>query len=238
MTGTPCSITLTVHEVGGSTGSSHLDVTHLFNFGYAGRDQSAVTSHVEELRELGLPAPHVVPAIFPLPATGVTTSEDVAVSGTHTYGEVEYALLLSPDEGWLVAVASDHSDFEVEKTSVSRSKAICPDVVSSDCWRLADVERQWDSLRLTSSRTDVTSTAIVQEGLLRDLLAPAQLISILEGRLRGPLQPGTVVLSGTIGGEPSPGASRWQVELHDPDLKRSLIHSYAVTALADELAAV
>jgi hypothetical protein len=228
-------LALTVHEIGGITKALNVEVTTLFNFGYAGRSQASVIAHVEELVKLGLPAPSTVPSVFPLPPLGVTTAGEITVAGGDSYGEVEYALLLSKEFGWLVAVASDHSDFAVEKISTPRSKAICPDVLSPDCWRLIDVEEHWDSLELTCTRSGALSSEIVQAGELINLLPPRELIAILESRLGTTVSPGTVLLSGTLAGEPAPGGSSWQVRLHDPHLARTLVHDYAVTALQDEL---
>src|SRR5690606_40085918 len=41
-------------------------VTRLLNGGYAGREQDEVAAHVAELAELGVPAPEVTPALYPV----------------------------------------------------------------------------------------------------------------------------------------------------------------------------
>lgn len=228
------SLTMTAHPFGGYASKIQLQVTSLFNFGYAGRDSAVTLGHIQELVQLGLPAPTTVPAVFPIPPSGVTTGTEIVVAGAETYGEIEYALFLTEEFGWLVSVASDHSDFVVEKISTSRSKAICPDVVSPDCWLLSDIEDHWDLLELTCSRFSPVKE-VVQAGKVSSLLAPAELIRILEGRVGRSLEVGTVVLSGTIAGEPRPGAEAWQVQLHDPQLGRVLLHEYQVVVLPDEL---
>ncbi len=227
-------LNLTIHEINGDTKSVPFRVREVFNFGYAGRNQKAIQEHVEELVGLGLPAPTTVPALFLLPPQQATTAQELVVAGSDSYGEVEYALLFSED-GWLVTVASDHSDFAVERLSTARSKAICPDVLSSDCWRLDDLLPQWDQLELKCIRTDEQGEKEFQHGSLIELLPPADLLAILERRLgRKPLI-GSVILSGTLAGEPLPGATSWLVSMSDPSTGRMLEHRYQVRALADEL---
>lgn len=227
-------LNLTVHEVDGGIKSVPFHVTEVFNFGYAGRNQSATQHHVDELVALGLPAPTTVPALFLLPPHQATTATEFVVAGSDTYGEVEYALIRS-EVGWLVTVASDHSDFAVESLSTARSKAVCPDVLSPICWRLDDVLPQWDRLELRCVRTDDRGETEVQHGSLSELLPPADLIAILERRLGRKPSVGSVILSGTLPGEPLPGATSWLVSLHDSSTGRMLKHHYQVRALADEL---
>ncbi|CAB4806371.1 unannotated protein [freshwater metagenome] len=228
-------LNLTLHEVNGDTKSVLFRVSEVFNFGYAGRNQRAIQEHVDELVALGLPAPTTVPALFLLPPQQTTTATELVVAGSDTYGEVEYALMLS-EIGWLVTVASDHSDFAVERLSTARSKAVCPDVLSPECWRLDDLLSQWDQLDLKCSRTDNQGEKEVQHGSLSELLPPADLLIILERRLGRKPSVGSVVLSGTLSGEPLPGALSWSVSMSDPATGRILEHKYQVRALADELA--
>ena len=227
-------LNLTIHEINGGTKSVPFSVTEVFNFGYAGRNQKAIQEHVDELVALGLPAPTTVPALFLLPPQQSTTAKELVVAGSDTYGEVEYALMLS-DVGWLVTVASDHSDFAVERLSTARSKAVCPDVLSHECWRLDDLLPQWDQLDLKCIRTDDQGEKEVQHGSLSELLPPADLLVILERRLGRKPSVGSVILSGTLSGEPLPGATSWLVSMSDPSTGRVLEHRYNVRALADEL---
>lgn len=211
-----------------------VDVVRLFNFGYAGRDQATVAEHVNELAKLGLPAPATVPAVFALPSDRATAASCIEVTGADSYGEVEYALVAN-DGDWLVCVASDHSDFAVEKLSTPRSKAMCPDVLSARAWRLADVEAHWDVLELSCERVDDDGTSQVQFDQLAQLLPPREVLEILAKRTGSTVGAGTVILSGTIGGEPVPGGTGWIVRLHDRQLNRTLSSSYTVRALPDEL---
>lgn len=47
----------------------HVDVVQVLNAGYAGRSQDDVAAHVAELAELGVPAPSVTPALYPVSPT-------------------------------------------------------------------------------------------------------------------------------------------------------------------------
>ena len=130
-------------------GIVQVPVSGVYNFGYAGRDQESVRAHIREGQDRGVPAPRTVPALYPLGAQGATTETKISVFGDRTYGEVEYALVNSSC-GWLVSVASDHSDALVETVSVSRAKRSCPDVLAGSAWLLVDVAGIFDQLELVS----------------------------------------------------------------------------------------
>lgn len=211
-------------------------VSGVYNFGYAARDQESVRAHVREQQDRGVPAPTIVPALYPLGAERVTMESRISVFGDQTYGEVEYALINS-SVGWLVTVGSDHTDAIVETASVSRAKRCCPNVLAEWAWRLVDVRERFDELELVSEcfagQDDVAVQ--VQRGLCGTLLAPATLLDIWTHRLRRRPPEGTLILSGTIGGEPTPGMKRWQMHLHDPRRNADLRLTYHVNSLPDEL---
>lgn len=167
---------------------------------------------------------------------GVTTESMISVFGDQTYGEVEYALINS-SIGWLVTIGSDHSDAVVETASVSRAKRCCPDVLADWAWRLADVTDAFDELELVSERVAAQDDVAVQvqRGLCGTLLAPSTLLDIWSHRFGQRPPEGTVILSGTIAGEPTPGIERWQMRLHDPFRDADLRLSYRVNSLPDEL---
>lgn len=210
-------------------------ISGVYNFGYAGRDQESVRAHVRELQKRGVPAPATVPALYQLDADRATTQTRISVFGDQTYGEVEFALINS-SAGWLVTVASDHTDAVVETVSVSRAKRSCPDVVATRAWRLADLEDHFDELELVSecasAQDDVTIQ--VQRGFCGALLSPSTLQDLWTQRLARTPPEGTLILSGTIGGEPPLGMQRWQMRLHDPSRAADLRLAYVVNSLPDE----
>ena len=77
---------------------------------------------------MGVAAPARVPIYFPLSVNLASTTEHVQVLGPETSGEVEYALLIGPDNAVYVTVASDHSDRSVERFGIQFSKQLYPDV--------------------------------------------------------------------------------------------------------------
>lgn len=210
-------------------------ISGVYNFGYAGRDQESVRAHVLELKDRGVPAPSIVPALYPLGAGGATTATRISVFGDQTFGEVEFALINS-SAGWLVTVASDHTDALVETVSVSRAKRACPDVVADRAWRLADVAGHFDELELVSECSPPGGNAVeVQRGRCGALLSPATLQEIWTRRLGRTPPEGTLILSGTIGGDLPVGMQRWQMRLHDPVRAADLRLAYQVDSLPEEL---
>lgn len=210
-------------------------VTRAFNFGFAGRSRADAEKHVEELRELGLPAPTRIPSIFPIPPARVTTSDRLCLPGLDNYGEVEFALIHTEDFGWCVTAASDHSDFLIESISTTRAKTVYQDFVSRECWQLDAVEEHWDQLTLTCERLTENGWEAIQFGAVGELLSPRDLIAELERRSGVDATPGTVILSGTIGGEILPGAIAWRARLADPVLGRELVAEYATDSLPAEI---
>jgi len=212
-----------------------INVSRSVNFGFAGREREVALAHVEELHELGLPAPTRIPSIFPIPASRITIDREVCVPGGDSYGEVEFALIATEQNGWLVCAAADHSDFLVEALSTTRAKTVYEDVLSVDCWLLAEVLENWDSISMTCERRDGANWEVIQHGSVSELMRPNDLISQLEERSGQAAAPGTVILSGTIGGDIRPGGDGWRCILSSPDFESPLVAEYDVVALPAEL---
>jgi hypothetical protein len=212
-----------------------VEVQQLLNFGYAARDQAGLRAHLDECAERGLPVPGTVPSLYPIVPERVSTADCIVVSGPDTYAEVEYALVCALDGRWLITVASDHSDAAVERESVSRAKNMTPNVLAPDAWWLDEVQGDLDAMVLTCQRLDGDTPATMQRDALSTLLAPRDLFAILERRIGGVPAPGTVLLSGTIGGEPEAGAASWWIALEEPLTGRRIAHAYTVEALPAEL---
>jgi uncharacterized protein DUF2848 len=126
-----------------------IELQHAVMAGYTGRDQKAVQQHVDELRTLGVPAPERIPAFYPVSPYLVRTTQVVPVVGAHTSGEGEVVLIVR-DDNVLIGVGSDHTDREVEKLSVPKSKQLCAKPVSTDLWPLDEIGSYWDELELRS----------------------------------------------------------------------------------------
>lgn len=229
------SILLNIRLRSGDDVAVGVEVSRSVNFGFAGREKEGALAHVAELRELGLPAPTRIPSIFPIPPSRITTDSEVCVPGEDSYGEVEFALLCTEKLGWVVCAAADHSDFLVEGLSTTRAKTVYDDVLSTDAWLLDDVLENWDSITMTCERRDGAVWELIQSGSVGELMRPHDLIKELEDRSGRSAAPGTVILSGTIGGEIRPGGDGWRCTLRSPDFPLPLVAEYDVAALPAEI---
>lgn len=206
------------------------EVRRLINAGFTGRDRAAVEAHLEELRHHGVPCPDRTPVLYPKMAGLLTTADEVEVIGPDTSGEAEFVLLLESGRV-LVAAGSDHTDRELEKSTIEKAKVVCPNVLSSEVWDLADVRGTWDELALRSWVTAGGRRTLYQEGRLSQMMTPEDLIALVKERAGG--GPGTVIFSGTLallGGKLICG-ERFEVELADERRGRALRCAYAVRPL-------
>ncbi|MEU0523180.1 DUF2848 domain-containing protein [Streptomyces niveus] len=205
---------LTFELPDGTTRST--DVVQVLNAGYAGRSQADVAAHVAELAELGVPAPSVTPALYPVSPYLAQHTEHVSVQHGRTSGEAEWALVVDGEGELLLTAACDHTDRELEVHGVAWSKNASPDVLARRAWRLADVQERLDDLALRAWVTHDGRESLIQNGTLAELLTPGYWADVL--RERGDLVPGTVLISGTIPMAEGVDqfADRWRVELSDP----------------------
>jgi len=197
--------------------------------GWAGRDEAAIAHHIEELAAIGVPPPSSVPVFYRVSAATLTQDERLEVLGPDSSGEVEPVLVSCPDGLW-VGVGSDHTDRKAETVGIALSKQMCGKPVSRDLWRLEEVEAHWDSLMLRAFATIRGERVLYQEGPLSSLRPPRDLLARRPG---GPdLPAGTVMFGGTLAaiGGIRP-AERFEMELHDPVLGRTIRHGYRIETL-------
>jgi hypothetical protein len=210
-----------------------VDVSWLFNAGYAGRDSEAVQQHVDELAELGVPAPARVPTLYPLSSLLARQDDAVQVPHGRTSGEAEWALVVagSPDD-LLVAAACDHTDRDLEQHGVAWSKQSAPDIIGQRAWRWDRVADRFDDFRLRAWVTHGHDEELISDGSPADLLPPDYWVERLDDA--GLLRPGTVLLSGTIPmiNGVDQFADGWRVELIDTDGGSSTA-AYRVDRLSD-----
>ena len=72
-----------------------VQVNHLLNAGYAGREQEEVQAHIAELAELGVPGPTTTPALYPVSPYLAQQVSEVRVQHGRTSGEAEWALVIT-----------------------------------------------------------------------------------------------------------------------------------------------
>ncbi|WP_232667613.1 DUF2848 domain-containing protein [Pseudonocardia sp. TRM90224] len=212
--------------------STTVAVTRLLNGGYAGREQDEVAAHVAELAELGVPAPKVTPALYPVAPYLAAQVDEVPVQHGRTSGEAEWALVVG--EELLLTVACDHTDRELEVHGVAWSKNAGLDVLGRGAWRLADVEDHLDRIRLRAwVRHGEGPEELIQDSPLAALLAPSYWLEEHSELL----VPGTVLLSGTVAMVPGVDqfATHWRAEMADPVTGETIDLSYAVRRMPEPI---
>lgn len=208
----------------------HVDVHQLIIAGWAGRVQSAIDEHIEELKGIGVKPPSSTPLFYRVAANQFTTAPDIQVLGEASSGEVE-VVLIGSDQGTLVGIGSDHTDREAEAWSVAHSKQVCAKPAGPRVWRLDSVIDHWDELHMASYATIDGKEVLYQEGPVTGLLHPAELLRRF-GLEKAELAPGVVMLCGTL---PVIGelrtAQSFRMVLKDPVSHRELQHQYTIRTL-------
>jgi hypothetical protein len=197
--------------------------------GWTGRDPVARDKHIAELEAIGIARPATTPIFYRVSARRITTEDSIEVSGGDSSGEVEFVLI-----GWqgriFVGTGSDHTDRKVETYSVTVSKQMCDKVMAPVLWELEDVAAHWDRMILRAHAWIGGKRVLYQEGALDHMLPVEELIR--RGFGGKPFPDGCAMFGGTfaaIGGIRP--ASRFEFELEDPVLKRSIRHGYDVIEL-------
>ena len=221
---------------GNTSQALELPIKRLYCIGYAGRNQAKVREHIEELAKIGVPAPPRTPTVYPVSTCLLTAGPAVTSQGKETSGEVEFVLFLEGNKIY-VSVGSDHTDRELEKSSIAKSKQMCAKTVAEQVWDFDEVKDHWDSLILRSWVTDGEGKRLYQDGAATALLPVADLLQAVKRETDASLD-GAVIYSGTV---PTHGgfvfAPVWDLELEDPVRQRKITHRYEVTVLEQEMKA-
>jgi hypothetical protein len=197
--------------------------------GWTGRDPVARDKHIAELEAIGIARPATTPIYYRVSARRLTTSDSIEVSGGDSSGEVEFVLI-----GWqgriFVGLGSDHTDRKVEAYSVTVSKQMCDKVMAPVLWELEDVVEHWDRMILRSFAWIGGARVLYQEGTLDSMLSVKELIQ--RGFGDKGLPDGCAMFGGTFAAKGGiRPASRFEYELEDPVLGRSITHAYDVVEL-------
>ena len=218
---------LAVIESDGQETPLSVDVKQILVAGYTGRDRAKVLEHIEELRHLGVEPPPRVPMVYVLGPDQLSLSPAIHVAGRETSGEAEF-FLLRVDDVTYVGVASDHTDRKEEAIDVEHSKLICPHPISSTLWRYADLVDHWDRIEIRSWTTDHAGRRLYQEGHLDAFLGVDDLLREVRDAGHSDLSQ-RVIYCGTLPTlEGFVYGSRFEAELHDPVLDRTLTCAYEV----------
>lgn len=197
--------------------------------GWTGRDPVARDKHIAELEAIGIARPASTPIFYRVSARRITTEDSIEVSGGDSSGEVEFVLI-----GWqgriFVGLGSDHTDRKVETYSVTVSKQMCDKVMAPVLWELEDIAAHWDRMILRSYAWIGGVRVLYQEGTLDHMLPVEDLIRLGFGGNGFP--DGCAMFGGTFAAKGGiRPADRFEFELEDPVLKRSIKHAYDVIAL-------
>ena len=226
------NLELTGHAKNGDAGL-YARIENLIIAGWTGRDQPAMEAHIVELEELGIARPKSTPIFYRVAASLLTTAEAIEVPGDDSSGEVE-TIVLSLDDGLWVGVGSDHTDRKIEAVNVTASKQMCAKPIGRDLWPYAEIEDHWDQLILRSFATVGGARRLYQEGPAATMRPPGELMRLYTGS-DASLAPGSAMFGGTlaVAGGIAP-AEKFEIELHDPVLGRTIGHSYAIRTLPVE----
>jgi hypothetical protein len=200
--------------------------------GWCGRDRARVDAHVRELEAHGIPRPPRTPMFYQVAPSLLTAGDTISVAGQSTSGEVE-CLLVSRHDGLWVGLGSDHTDRALERTDVAKSKQLCNKPVAPTLWRFSDVAPHWDRLALRSWINPSGGRQAYQDGTVAALLHPEQLVADFTSR-GGLFALGTAMFCGTLPTvDAISPAARFEMELHDPVLERSIRHGYNINVLPE-----
>jgi hypothetical protein len=204
-----------------------LEPAALIVAGWTGRDEAALRHHIEELAAIGVPRPSSVPVFYRNSTLNLTQAPAVDVLGPDTSGEVE-PVVISVNSKLYLTVGSDHTDRKAETQGIALSKQLCPKPLGRELWALDDVGGHWDQLELRSFATIDGKRVAYQDGTLSAMRPPKDLIA----RHGSSLMPNTVMYCGTLAaiGGIRP-ASRFEMELEDPVLGRTLKFAYDIRVL-------
>ena len=201
--------------------------------GWTGRDGAALDHHVAELAALGVAPPSEMPLFYRVGAALATTEATVEVVGGDTSGEVE-PVLLDDGAGLWLGLGSDHTDRALETHSVALSKQACPKPLAAEVWPWDEVRDHLDALELRSwiRQAPEEEWTLYQDRTLAAIRPLPDLVARSPAAEGGRLQPGTLMLCGTLGAIGGVRPARFfRMELRDPVRGRAIEHRYEAVPL-------
>jgi Protein of unknown function (DUF2848) len=197
--------------------------------GWTGRDRAALEKHIEEMAAVGVRRPPSVPVFYRCSASRLTTADEIQVVGEDSSGEVEFVLIQAEGTLW-VGTGSDQTDRKVEAYGITVSKQMCDKPMAPELWSYEEVAPHWDELVLRAWAIRDGKRELYQQSAVTAMMSPPALIGEYTGSDK--LPDGSAMFSGTL---PAIGglrpAQRFEFELEDRVLGRSLRHAYAIRTL-------
>ena len=156
---------------------------------------------------------------------------DIQVEGQETSGEIEYVLLVDGNSIY-VTVGSDHTDRELERINILKSKQVSPAVLSDNLWNYKEIKDNWDQIQIRSWVLREGKRTLYQDSTLGTILPPEELIRSVQQRVKGSLE-GIAIFSGTppLLTEKIVFTDRFEGELLDPVLNRKITIGYSIHTL-------
>ncbi|MDA8747201.1 DUF2848 domain-containing protein [Litoreibacter sp.] len=206
-------------------GEIEIDIDHLTIAGWTGRDAAAVQHHIDELAEIGVAPPSQVPLFYRVSNDLLTTRGQIEVLGAASSGEAEPMLIRHAGKTWL-GLGSDHTDRELEATSVAASKQVCAKPCATTLWDLDLVVDRLDQLTIQSWIFEGDEWRLYQDGTLK------QIRPLLDLAQASGLKDGCAMLCGTfaaIGGVRA--AAKFRAKMCDPVRMAEITLEYHATPL-------
>lgn len=205
-------------------------IQRLICAGWVGRDPVALQEHIDELAELGVPAPTRIPIYMNFSPYLVTNSDVVDVVSTESSGEVEYVVLKDGDR-LFIGVGSDHTDRGFEKYSIPASKQMYAKVLAPIVWPYEEVQGHWNKIIVRSWTSTGGTRTLYQQAELASILNVEELLSQLPTG-DGLTTEGFVLFSGTPATLTGLAfGDAFDFEMEDPVMGRRIRHGYQVRVL-------
>lgn len=202
-----------------------LTVDHLIVAGWTGRNADSVQHHIDELNALGVSPPSTTPLFYQVSSTLLTQAPSIQVLGEATSGEAEPLLVAQDGKLWL-GLGSDHTDRDLETTSVAASKQACLKVCATELWEFEAIKPHVDQLKLRSWIKVDDDWTLYQDGTLEQILPLGHLAAQFDGTDQAAMLCGTLP---AIKGVRT--ASEFRASLSDPVLGKSIELEYRAECL-------
>ena len=227
-------INLTVESNKGSQSLS-IDIHRMFNVGGTMRDPKVFKRHLAEMAKEGITGPKTVPPLMPLGEWTLTTRDNFTVHSDKCSGEVEY-VLLHLNSQWFIGAGSDHTDRDLEKSSIVWSKQVAPNVLAPTIWPLEEIKDHFDDIILESDVGKGTNTRPYQRTTLATFWDPDEMLRRISKRIPKWEGLNYLFFSGTVPtvNETLDFDTTFSFRMIDPVLDRTIKHSYTTQILYNE----